>query len=112
PVSSFVIRASNFRALHTLHTPHSTLPMHFSDFIVPSALIPNLKAADKPAVIEELVAALCNTGAVDEEYHEEIVATLLRREEFGSTGLGNGFAFPHARHEAISRSMGTVGIHR
>ena len=33
-------------------------------------------------------------------------AALLAREQLGSTGLGNGFALPHARIEGLERFLG------
>ena len=37
---------------------------------------------------------------------QTIVTALQAREELGSTGLGNGFALPHARIEGIDRLFG------
>ncbi len=33
----------------------------------------------------------------------------MRREELGSTGIGRGWAVPHAKHPSISHVIGAVG---
>ncbi|MFF4155281.1 fructose-specific PTS transporter subunit EIIC [Streptomyces sp. NPDC001651] len=67
-----------------------------------------LDAADKAAVIREMAALLARSGRVVDE--DELVATALRREEQGTTGLGEEIAIPHAKTDAVSAPV--VGFAR
>ncbi|MGW2338738.1 fructose-specific PTS transporter subunit EIIC [Streptomyces sp. NPDC001685] len=67
-----------------------------------------LDAADKAAAIREMAALLARSGRVVDE--DELVATALRREEQGTTGLGEEIAIPHAKTDAVSAPV--VGFAR
>ncbi|MEU2781273.1 fructose-specific PTS transporter subunit EIIC [Streptomyces sp. NPDC007110] len=67
-----------------------------------------LDAADKAAAIREMAALLARSGRVVDE--DELVATALRREEQGTTGLGEEIAVPHAKTDAVSAPV--VGFAR
>ncbi|RII15141.1 PTS system mannose-specific EIIBCA component [Streptomyces sp. YIM 130001] len=68
----------------------------------------SLDAQDKEAAIREMAALLTASGHVTDE--EELVATALRREEQGTTGLGEEIAIPHAKTDAVSAPI--VGFAR
>lgn len=71
------------------------------DLISPDAVVVGLRAADKPTLLAELSRqAAARTGVPS----ERIMAALVARERLGSTGLGGGFALPHARVEGIARA--------
>ena len=40
----------------------------------------------------------------------EIVATLLEREQLGSTGVGDGVAIPHAKIEGLNKITGVLAL--
>ena len=40
------------------------------------------------------------------------MAAILKREELGSTGIGNGVAVPHTKHPAAEELVATVAISR
>ncbi len=40
----------------------------------------------------------------------EIVATLLEREQLGSTGVGDGVAIPHAKIDGLSEITGVLAL--
>ncbi|MFF0735931.1 fructose-specific PTS transporter subunit EIIC [Streptomyces chartreusis] len=67
-----------------------------------------LGAADKEAAIREMAELLGRTGKVVDP--EELVATALRREAQGTTGLGEEIAIPHAKTDAVSAPV--VGFAR
>ena len=83
--------------------------MKLRDFIVTEAIVPELQATDRDAVIRELVTSLAKAGGVDEEAVPEVVAALIKREQNGSTGFGKGVAVPHVKHAAVKKMAGTVG---
>ncbi len=86
--------------------------MKFVDFIEVKALRADLQATGKQEVIEELVDALVEAGAVKEANKASIIEAVMVREELGSTGIGRGVAVPHTKHPSVDRLIGSVGISR
>lgn len=66
----------------------------------------DLPAADKEAVVRELVAAAAATGKIKRGKAEEVVDKVLERERVGSTGIGRGVAVPHTRAAAVKELVG------
>lgn len=60
----------------------------------------NLRSRKKTSVLQEMVRHLKAEGRVTDE--QFILEMLKNRESLGSTGLGNGVAFPHGRSIAIN----------
>jgi fructose PTS system EIIBC or EIIC component len=65
-----------------------------------SAILLNIEAKEKFAVIQELARPLLETGAITDE--AEFTSAIIRRENMESTGIGLGVAIPHARTKAVS----------
>lgn len=86
--------------------------MKLTDFVVKSAIVPNLKATSKEEVIREMVASLKASGNIKAEEEEAVVEAILKREELGSTGIGNGVAVPHTKHPSAEELVATVAISR
>lgn len=84
--------------------------MKFADFICFDAIQTQLQATDKPSVIGELVGSLAKAGAIKAEDVEGIVKAIMKREELGSTGIGQGVAVPHTKHPSVDRLFATVGV--
>jgi len=83
--------------------------MDLTDFLIEKALVPELQAKDKEAVIKELVRSLTKSNAIKADDESSVVDALMKREELGSTGIGQGVAVPHARHPAIKELVGVFG---
>ncbi len=86
--------------------------MKLTDFVVREAIVPNLKSTSKQDVIREVVSSLKATGAIKAADEEAVVAAILKREELGSTGIGNGVAVPHTKHPSVERLSAAVAISR
>jgi PTS system nitrogen regulatory IIA component len=86
--------------------------MKLSDFVVPDAIIPDLKASTKEAAIREVVESLRLAGQIPDKEVESVIRAIMKREELGSTGIGYGVALPHTRHPSVTRPIGTVAISR
>lgn len=84
--------------------------MKFADFISTKAIRAELTSDDKESVISELVQSLMDSGDVNPEERDDIVAAILKREELGSTGIGRGVAVPHTKHPSVQKLVGTVGV--
>lgn len=57
------------------------------------------KPQDKAAALEHLITLMERGGNITDK--EEYKACVLRREEEGSTGIGEGIAIPHAKTSAV-----------
>ena len=84
--------------------------MKFSDFIHTKAIRAELGSVTKRAVIEELVQSLADSGQIDADQKDDIIASIMKREELGSTGIGRGVAVPHTKHPSVDKLVGTVGV--
>ncbi len=68
--------------------------MKISDFLSPNQVMVDVKATDKNRLLEQLsMEAAAEAGLPA----DEVVREIAKREELGSTGVGNGVALPHAR---------------
>lgn len=86
--------------------------MKLSDFVVSEAILPELQAGTKEDAIRAMVDSLKDAGSFPAEESESIVAAILKREELGSTGIGQGVAVPHTKHPSVDRLIATVAISR
>lgn len=84
--------------------------MRLTDFVIPAAVIPDIKVDSKEAAIRAMVASLVKSGSIKEIDQEGIIAAILKREELGSTGIGNGVAVPHTKHSSVDRLVATVAL--
>jgi len=78
--------------------------------VVREAIVPDLKANSKEAVIREMVCSLRDVGYFKGGELEDIVKAVLKRELLGSTGIGRSVAIPHSKHPSVDRLVGTVAI--
>ncbi len=65
-----------------------------------------LRVADKTQLLQELAARAAAALGLD---RRAIFEALQARENLGSTGLGKGFALPHARLDALQRAVRDAG---
>ncbi len=84
--------------------------MKLTEFVVADAIIPDLQVGSKKAAIRAMVAALKDANAIPADDEEGIVAAIMKREELGSTGIGNGVAVPHTKHPAVGELVATVAV--
>jgi|UniRef100_A0A7C3V0N0 PTS system nitrogen regulatory IIA component len=69
--------------------------MKIIDLLEPNAVIPNMAATTKLAVLEELAAPLVpGPEGLD---LDTVVEVLMERERLGSTGIGDHVAIPHGK---------------
>lgn len=86
--------------------------MKLTEFVIQNAILPNLKATTKEDVIREMVAHMKSAGALKASDEDAVVAAILKREELGSTGIGNGVAVPHTKHASVEKLSAMVAISR
>jgi nitrogen PTS system EIIA component len=77
--------------------------MKIADLLATGDVAIGVRAADKA----QLIGELARRGAAGTGTDAGVVANaLLARERLGSTGLGKGFALPHARVPGLTRFFG------
>lgn len=76
--------------------------MDIADFLTPEQIVLDLRARDKTQLLQELARRAAASGVAA----DTLAGALLAREQLGSTGLGNGFALPHARIDGLGRFFG------
>lgn len=79
------------------------------EFVVPDAIIRDVAPTSKPAVIELLVKRLAEVNRLSAGNVVSVTAAILEREKLGSTGIGRGFAVPHAKHDAVCELVAAIG---
>ncbi len=79
--------------------------MTVDEFLAPEDALVGLRAASKRALLENLAGRASDRLAIAVD---EILPALLRREDLGSTGVGDGVAMPHARLDAVRRPFGLL----
>lgn len=65
---------------------------------------PCVVASDKKRLLETL-SALLGTGEPDVDV-SVVLDSLLKREQLGSTGFGDGVALPHGRIKGLTKAIG------
>jgi nitrogen PTS system EIIA component len=83
--------------------------MKITEFLGPDAVIPELAAKDKPAILRELAGPLARHMPVPAD---RIYAMLAEREEIGTTGIGEGVAIPHGKLAGVPRLTASFGVAR
>jgi PTS system nitrogen regulatory IIA component len=84
--------------------------MKLMDFVVADAIQPGLVVATKEEAVRALVSSLKSCGTIKSEDEDGVVAAIMKREELGSTGIGNGVAVPHTKHASVDSLVATVGL--
>jgi len=79
--------------------------MHIKDFLSPSNVVTDLRASNKTSVLQELAL---RAAAILKMPADTISAELLKREQLGSTGMGDGIAIPHARVAGVMAPFGLL----
>jgi PTS system nitrogen regulatory IIA component len=77
--------------------------MDIAEILTPDRVIPSLRANDKAQLLQELAR---RAGTALNIPQKSILEAIEARESLGSTGLGQGFALPHARLKDFDRFFG------
>ena len=78
----------------SLEGPRLEPPMKISDFLSPAHVMLDVRASDKSRLLHQLSTQAAAEVGLDAA---EVSKQIAKREELGSTGVGNGVALPHAR---------------
>jgi PTS system nitrogen regulatory IIA component len=79
--------------------------MKVSDVLSPANVLLDVRTSDKSRLLKQLSAEAAAKAGLDEE---EVFKEIAKREELGSTGVGNGVALPHARLKGLEAPFGVL----
>ena len=79
--------------------------MHIQDFLSPNDVTIEVAALDKQKPLLQLAR---KAGSRLRLPPDNIFTELSKREELGSTGVGDGVAIPHARFNQIDKPLGML----
>lgn len=71
-----------------------THPMNIAELVKPETILLDLNVSTRNRLFEEIARKLEQQYGLNKD---QIVKSLIAREELGSTALGLGMALPHAR---------------
>lgn len=73
--------------------------MKLKHYLLPESILLNIKADDKNSLLEKMADCISNCIAATDVGldNKAIFKAIKKREKQSSTGIGDGFAFPHAR---------------
>lgn len=74
--------------------------MKIQKLIAPENIFLNLEAEDAASALTAVAGVFSPTLGLDKD---EVFKALLEREALGSTSVGNGFAIPHCKIQALNR---------
>ncbi|MCU7496908.1 MAG: PTS sugar transporter subunit IIA [Ignavibacteria bacterium] len=81
--------------------------MKICDIIKPDKIVAELKGGSKEDVINELIDLFKDDPRVSNL--EKVRTAVLEREKIMSTGVGKGFAIPHAKTDSITEIIAAFG---
>jgi PTS system nitrogen regulatory IIA component len=79
--------------------------MDIKDFLSPAEAMVDVQASDKSQLLNDL--SMWATSALKLD-HDIVAGEILKREELGSTGIGEGVAIPHARIPGLKVPFGIL----
>ena len=84
--------------------------MKILDILPPEHVVPDLRAATKLEVLDELAGVLA--AHHPEISKDRLVEVLLEREKLGSTAIGEGIAIPHGKLPKLGGVVAAFGRSR
>lgn len=76
--------------------------MKFSSYLNPDYIFPCLEVNSKEELIRKIVTKIAEDNRIISEQQDEIIKSILKREEEISTCIGNGIFLPHTRMKDFS----------
>ena len=82
--------------------------MKISDILDETVVRVNIKGKSKDEIINEMIAIVSNSSKITDI--EKVRSAIFEREKIMSTGVGNGFAIPHGKTDAVSDIVAAFAI--
>jgi len=84
--------------------------MNLKKVLTKESILPQLKAENKAAAIEEMIDFLVHSGKITDR--DTALKAVLNREAKMSTGMQNGIAIPHGKTDAVDQLLAVIAIKR
>ncbi len=82
--------------------------MKISDILTEDLVVAGLKGSSKNDIIDAMVELVALSPKVVDK--EKVRSAILERERIMSTGVGNGFAIPHGKTDAVSEIVAAFAV--
>ncbi len=82
--------------------------MKISDILTADLVWPGLEGKSKEEVIDHIIERIATSPKVLDR--EKVRKAILDREKIMSTGVGNGFAIPHGKTDAVSDIIAAFAV--
>ena len=79
--------------------------MKISDFLTPAHVMLDVRASEKGRLLRQLSTQAAAEVRLDVA---DVSKEIAKREELGSTGVGDGVALPHARLKGLKTPFGLL----
>ncbi len=77
--------------------------MKLTEIVVQKAISPTLNVRTRDEVIGALMDLLVEAGEVATDDRDDFVKAVIKRDNRGSTGFGNGVAVPHLKQASVKK---------
>lgn len=84
--------------------------MNVLDYLDSESIILGVKAKNKKVAVPRMLDYLIQKKKIAKDDKKTISRAIFRREEMGSTAIGNHIAFPHARVNSVKNIIICIGI--
>ncbi len=82
--------------------------MKISDILTEDLVVAGLKGKSKDGIIDAMIGIVSHSPKVLDK--EKVRAAIFEREQIMSTGVGNGFAIPHGKTDAVSDIVAAFAV--
>jgi fructose-specific phosphotransferase system IIA component len=82
--------------------------MKISDILDEKLVVTNLPGNEKEEIIDGLIRIVSQSSKVLDK--DKVRTAIFEREKIMSTGVGNGFAIPHGKTDAVSDIVAAFGV--
>jgi fructose-specific phosphotransferase system IIA component len=82
--------------------------MRITDVLTEDLVITGLKGKSKNDILEAMVSLVARSPRVSDR--EKVRTAIFDREQIMSTGVGNGFAIPHGKTDAVSDIVAAFAV--
>jgi fructose-specific phosphotransferase system IIA component len=82
--------------------------MRISEILTEEYVVPGLKGGSKEEIIDALIELAARSPKVLDK--EKVRTAIFEREKIMSTGVGNGFAIPHGKTDAVADIVASFAV--
>ncbi len=86
--------------------------MRLADSIHCVLILDDSGATNRDQAIEAILDQMSSAGLVPSSLVAELRASVIRRDELGPTGIGEGVAIPHVWHAGLDRMAAALAVSR